>query len=217
MDRSEKAGRSFFDEWSSTYDEDHLSAYFVYCHDKLFRYMRLHNNANILDLGCGTGEAVFKLAENFPDNMIFGVDLSKEMLKKANEKAEGKKNLLFQVAESKGIPFRSNYFDYIFTTNSFHHYRDPVNALLEIKRVLKRGGNFFLLDVCRDKSFGIKLWDIYHKIVRKGHVRYYSTSEIGEFLAQAGFKDNKLLHVEKGFKKHNKLFFSIQIWRGTKG
>lgn len=40
----------------------------------------------ILDLGCGTGKHLIKLAEQFPDSNIIGVDASKEMLNKASAK-----------------------------------------------------------------------------------------------------------------------------------
>jgi len=40
----------------------------------------------ILDLGCGTGKHLVKLAERFPDAKIIGVDASKEMLNKASVK-----------------------------------------------------------------------------------------------------------------------------------
>ncbi|HAW82091.1 MAG TPA: class I SAM-dependent methyltransferase, partial [Balneola sp.] len=40
----------------------------------------------VLDLGCGTGKHLVKLAERFPEAKIIGVDASKEMLNKASVK-----------------------------------------------------------------------------------------------------------------------------------
>ena len=216
MNRSHEANKSFFDKWSRTYDRDQLSAYFIYCHERLFPHLNPKGGGIILDLGCGTGEAVLRLGEGFPECKIFGVDISIEMLKRGITKAGRRKNVFFQTGESGYLPFKSDYFDLVFTTNSFHHYREPVESLKEIRRILKKRGAFFILDVCRDRSLGIKLWDVYHKIVRKGHNRYYSSEEIGNFLDKAGFSRTELLFRERGFRKYNKLFFSIQLWKGIK-
>ena len=54
------------------------------------------NTKNLLDLGCGTGlelEAIFK---RFPDISVTGIDLTKAMLDKLEEKYRGKNITLIQ-------------------------------------------------------------------------------------------------------------------------
>jgi len=211
-----EANKSFFDKWSKKYDKDNLSSYFSYCHEKLFKIMNLKEDSRILDIGCGTGEAFKKISRLLNRCFLYGIDISKGMITKAKSKNFERNHAQFIVAESNSIPYKDEYFDFVFTTNSFHHYEDPVKTLKETKRVLKSGGSFFLLDVCRTVSLSIKIWDLYHRLIKRGHKRYYSTIEIEDFLKSAGYNNINLKFNEKGFFKYKKLFFSIQLWQGIK-
>lgn len=213
---TQEKNKIYFDQWSKKYDSDHLSSYFKYCQKILSEYMKIKDGSKVLDIGCGTGEAILMLSSSLPNSLLCGVDLSKGMIAKAKAKTHDNKRILFQAAESNFLPFKSDQFDFIFTTNSFHHYNEPVNSLLEMKRILKIGGSLFLLDVCSTKSLGIKIWDIYQRLKDKGHIKYYSLVEIADYLVFAGFKDVQLLYSESSFMKHGKLFFSVQLWKGNK-
>ena len=52
-----------------------------------------------------------------------------------------------KVADSAKLPWKAGNFDLVVTTDSFHHWPDPWKALLEAKRVLKKGGHLILADV----------------------------------------------------------------------
>jgi ubiquinone/menaquinone biosynthesis C-methylase UbiE len=48
------------------------------------------------------------------------------------------------------LPFADNTFDTVVSTGSIHHWKDPVDALNEIYRVLKKGGIALLYDIMSD-------------------------------------------------------------------
>ena len=105
-----------------------------------FEYLKKHANKNFkaLDLGCGSGELTLKLSPFFKD--IIGIDPFEDYIKTAQQqkKEENIKNVIFQIADGKNLPFEDEYFDIIFSS------RGPLSAntdfMKESFRVLKNGG-----------------------------------------------------------------------------
>jgi len=96
----------------------------------------------ILDIGCGTGEQSFFLAEK--GYRILGVDISKEMLKIANDRmklTEFNDRLSFVRASAEALPFRDRSLEGLISIfGVLNHIPEVDNAFQEIYRVLKRGG-----------------------------------------------------------------------------
>ena len=96
----------------------------------------------ILDIGCGTGEQSLFLAKR--GYQVVGVDISREMLARANENAkEGKlkDNLSLVIASAEALPFRDKSFEGLISIfGVFNHIPRAEHAFRETHRVLKRGG-----------------------------------------------------------------------------
>ena len=58
--------QTFFDLWAPSYDWLFPSIVYQAIHKRLLEYVDLSNSANVLDLGCGTGKLLHRLAVNFP-------------------------------------------------------------------------------------------------------------------------------------------------------
>lgn len=108
----------------------------------------------ILDLGCGTGEILLRLEEY----NCSGLDLSSEMLKKANIKLKGKNIPLFlgdmrefNTGEKYGIIF--SFFD---TLNHLTSNEDLLDTFNSIKNSLEDGG-IYIFDVV-DREFMDKMF-----------------------------------------------------------
>jgi ubiquinone/menaquinone biosynthesis C-methylase UbiE len=113
---------------------------------------------NVLDLSCGTGLYLEKQIDYFDGFNInwYGLDLSDQMLKKANEKV---KNVEFTNADVEGMPYDSEVFDFISNNYAFHHYRNKQQALNEIYRVLQIGGVYKLHNIV---IHDMPKWWVYH-------------------------------------------------------
>lgn len=89
-----------------------------------------------LDLGTGTGVAALFLAREFPHASIRGVDISEEMVRRAQGKVgldpEGR--IAFRVADASALPFADEHFDLVTQVNL-----PPFFA--ETARVLRHGGH----------------------------------------------------------------------------
>ena len=113
---------------------------------------------NVLDLSCGTGLYLEKQINYFGEVNIHwnGLDLSDQMLKKANEKVT---NVKFINADVEDMPYQSEVFDFISNNYAFHHYINKGQALNEIYRILKKGGIYKLHNIA---IHDMSKWWIYH-------------------------------------------------------
>jgi SAM-dependent methyltransferase len=92
------------------------------------------------------------------------------------------------------IAFPDEWFDTIITSFAFHRYVNPVATLLEMRRVLRPGGQIYILEPDR-MSFGglFALWDYYFRLTDPGHVRYYTPTAVLRLLQRAGFAGEREL------------------------
>jgi ubiquinone/menaquinone biosynthesis C-methylase UbiE len=76
----------FFDRWAPNYDCLLTTVFYQAVHKRLLDYAELGDQANILDLGCGTGRLLDRIAKQFPTVTATGVDLSNEMIYQARSR-----------------------------------------------------------------------------------------------------------------------------------
>lgn len=138
--------RRLFDWWSRSYDFLLPSAFYQAIHQRLLDYAKLPDRAHVLDLGCGTGKLLNRLAQRSPDLTGTGLDLSSDMLKQAEMKSYDLNRLTYVQGTADAIPSHENQYNAVFCTVSFLHYPDPLAVLREVHRVLKPGGKFYLAD-----------------------------------------------------------------------
>jgi len=207
-----------FDKWSANYDGERISRWFQYTQRLAISFLHLEPGSKVLDVGCGTGYAVMHLASILPNGKVYGIDISQKMIQQADAKVpvELKSKIEFRQASSANIPYPDGEFDHVICTNSFHHYPDPLHVLSEMYRVIRPRGQVVILENATDMSWYTWAWDHLLRIMEKGHVRYYSSRELGEMLKQAHFKHVRLCHLKNEFLTYGKLFASIQVWAGSK-
>ncbi len=146
MTNNSSIKQKFFDLWAPTYDWLFPSIIYQAVHQRLLEYVNFPNTANVLDLGCGTGKLLHRLAVNFPDIKGIGFDLSPEMISQARSRNRHGKRLTFVEGNAEAMPFTDGEFDAVFNTISFLHYPNPQQVFNEISRVLPPGGYFYLVD-----------------------------------------------------------------------
>nr|XP_031857868.1 uncharacterized protein CI109_006740 [Kwoniella shandongensis]KAA5524940.1 hypothetical protein CI109_006740 [Kwoniella shandongensis] len=106
---------------------------------------------NILDVGCGPGTITTGLAKYATEGSVIGIDLSREVIDSARRLAavsdvprEGVGSVDFRVGNVlETLDHPDNFFDIVFASQVFYHLPlpdVPLQALSEIRRVLKPGG-----------------------------------------------------------------------------
>jgi len=98
--------------------------------------------SNVLEAGCGVGAQTIILARNSPNAKFTAVDVSKESLRAAKERvfSKGFTNVTFHQSDIFQLPYDDNSFDHLFLCFVLEHLPNPIEALLCLRRVLKRGG-----------------------------------------------------------------------------
>lgn len=125
-------------------------------HDWLFGCMidMVKPHGHILDAGCGNG----LLAEYLPEEKIWGIDISHEMIKHAKKRLWDAR-----VGDVEDLPYESNFFDTVFARAILHHLIDPEQGLQELVRVLKPGGRIIFMDTRNQNVFS----KVFRKIMNR--------------------------------------------------
>lgn len=113
----------------------------------LFEKLGIRKGSNVLDVGCGTGNHLIKLAENFPDGNYHGIDISSGSIGEAKRKAAQKKlRIKFicgDAADTNALP--NNYFDIIISVYALYYVKDTQKTLAAMKSKLKMGGKMAVM------------------------------------------------------------------------
>ena len=105
-------------------------------------------NGTILDLGSGTGYLSIEIAKRSPSLQVYGIDLSRQMVKIARRHAKGIDNARFVFGNAAKLPFKDNSIDLVISTGASHHWKTPRLVFDECYRVLKPGKEAWIYDGC---------------------------------------------------------------------
>ncbi|HET7143000.1 MAG TPA: methyltransferase domain-containing protein [Anaerolineales bacterium] len=114
--------------------------------------VQLPKDANVLELGSGSGALWTNIADRIPANWKITLsDLSQGMLDAAwrNLVVTGR-NFKFEKIDAQSIPYEDETFDIIIANHMLYHVPDRPRALAEIKRVLKDDGRLIATTVGED-------------------------------------------------------------------
>lgn len=109
---------------------------------KVFPALELQRGDNVLDVGCGWGEAAIEIARRVgPTGRVVGLDCCDDFLDagRADAKAAGLTNVLFFEADAETCAFRP-YFDVCFSRFGTQFFENPVAGLRNMRRALRPGG-----------------------------------------------------------------------------
>ena len=154
-------------------------------------------NDRILDIGCGGGETLFRLAGLVPGGKLWGLDhssVSVEQSRRRNEQLIALGRLELSEGSVSGMPYEDNSFDRIITVESFYFWPDPANDLKEVFRVLAPGGQFLIV---ADIYGGADLDEDSLRSVEKFRLFNPTPEEFRSLLTCAGFK-NVFIHTKEG-------------------
>lgn len=180
-----EAVRREYDQLAEEYDQRWRS-YIDATLEAVLEVIPLEGRERLLDVPCGTGELEPRLLARRPELQITGVDLSPEMLRRAQPK-DADRRVSWVAADVLHLPFANEQFDCVVCANSFHYFASPQGSLAELRRVLRPGGSLVLLDWC-DDYLSCKICSLWLRWTDPAVHRVYSLRGCRTLLEEAGFQ-----------------------------
>lgn len=165
----------------------------------------IKEGAKVLEIAPGPGFTIIELAK-IGTYSITGMDLSFAFIKIGEQNArEAGVNVKFRQGNVSNMPFENEQFDFIVNRAAFKNFLNPIAALNEMYRVLKKDGKVLIEDFKPNASYkdikdyvnNMKLnWfnKLINKIIFSGlRKTAHSKEEFEKFIEQTKFKDHKII------------------------
>jgi SAM-dependent methyltransferase len=160
----------------------------------------------VLEIGCGTGSVLVLIKREHPEAEVVGLDPDPKALIRAKRKAE---RASVSVGLDRGfageMPYADGSFDRVLSSLMFHHL-DTVEkgkALLEVRRVLKPGGLFHMVDFAgrdaKSRGFLVRMFHADHRLADNDEDRVLA------LIGRAGFADVRKVGEGTMFFGHMRL------------
>ena len=119
---------------------------------------RLIQGIRVLDIGCGSGRTLNKMAHLFPNSQFYGVDISEEAIATARSESQsiGATNIQFELQDATTID-AINAYDLITTFDAIHDQARPDTVLSNIQRALRPDGIYLMQDIRASSDLGKNL------------------------------------------------------------
>ena len=152
-------------------------------------------NATLLDVGCGGGRTIQRLAALAPDGEVVGLDNSATSVatsRETNAKEIQAGRVRIEQGSVAAMPFPDGTFDIVTAVETHYYWPDLPANVREIFRVLKPGGTFLLI---AETYKGGPLRFLYGIVMPLLGAAFLTDSEHRDLLLQAGFADVVTKHV----------------------
>lgn len=146
----------------------------------------LPKGSSIIEIGCGTGNYIIEIINMVPDNNYFGFDISKEMLKVAEERNHTIKFLTGNADEY--FPYPDKMFELEFMVDVIHHITKPDICFKEAERTMKGNGVLIIVTDSLNDMNRRSLTKYFPEILEIEIDRYPSIDELNLFANANGFK-----------------------------
>ncbi|WP_143873683.1 class I SAM-dependent methyltransferase [Catenovulum sediminis] len=153
----------------------------------------IDSESSVLDIGCGTGDLLFKAAYKL--SYGFGVDLDADMINFANRKCEDNQisNLAFESNDAKSLNLPQ--FNIATSTLCLHEMNEK-EACTVLRIMAEKSEKVLVADYATPKSFLVKLGIEFDEII-SGHYRafrrYRNAGGISEYARKLGLKINRTI------------------------
>ncbi len=165
-----------FDQISNTYDTNRRIEIVI---DELLAGVDLQNQS-VLDVGCGTGR--FTQRAGARGARMTSLDIGVRLLDLTRRRCRTSP----VAADACALPFGSNTFDVVISSECIEHTRDPEAALLEIHRVTKPGGTFVVTVPNQAWHFAITIANALKLRPYEGYENWMRWSAMRSTLRRAG-------------------------------
>jgi len=171
-----------FDQWAEQGKDRGMEQRHWHTAKHALGRMPVEDGDVVLDLGCGSGYAARALRAAAGAGRAYGLDRSPQMARNAREYTDDAA-VGFLVGDFQHLPFGTDSVDHAFSMEAIYYALDPVEALSELRRVLRSGGTFYCaVDYVADNPHTAE-WDEYVDVA----MTRWSRAEYRDAFREAGF------------------------------
>ena len=140
-----------------------------------------------LDVGCGVGHTLRRIAPLV--SFAAGADATFEMMQAGRDSVVTAPNAAFAQSDASALPFADASFDLATCRLAAHHFTDVAAAFLDVRRVLRPGGRFVLVDnYAPDDPALDRFINEVEQLRDASHVRNHSIAGWRQLLEDAGLR-----------------------------
>jgi ubiquinone/menaquinone biosynthesis C-methylase UbiE len=158
-------------------------------------HLQIARNATLLDIGCGGGRTVQRLATLAPEGTVHGVDISEAgvaVSRQTNAREIERKRVQIDLGSVAALPFPDRTFDVVTAVETHYYWPDLPANLREVLRVLAPGGTFAVI---AELHRGGRFPAFYRVVMWLIRAAYLTDSEHRDLLTQAGFTNVETFHA----------------------
>lgn len=155
-------------------------------------HVLIKSNFEMLDVGCGGGKTVGKLAAMAPNGLVSGLDYSRASVAaslRTNRDAVANGRVAIYHGSVSSLAFPDGHFDLVTAVETHYYWPNLTNDLGEIRRVLKQGGKVVIIAEAFKKS----RFDPTHLVMKMLSASYLTEDEHRKALANAGYDDIEIV------------------------
>lgn len=154
-------------------------------------HVRVEKDFTILDVGCGGGRTVSKLAGMASDGKVYGVDYSAASVAvatKTNQESIGNGRVEIREGDVSALRFDDDSFDLVTAVETHFWWPDLPAGFREVFRVLRPGGSVAVIAEIY-KGAQSKMTKMVEKYAPKTGIQVLTADEHAQLLSDAGFTD----------------------------
>jgi len=170
---------NYFKEVSSDWDTMSNNFFGDAPRNSIYAQVEWHEVANVADIGCGAGYLTEGLIDR--DLHITAIDQSPEMLEVMKSKI-GEKKITYKVGDAETLPVPNDKMNLVMANMYLHHVENPLEAIREMYRILKPGGQLIFTDLDKHDN---------HFLVTEQHDKWmgFERGDVKDWMSEVGFKE----------------------------
>ena len=176
----------------------------------LLDHAALRPGYRVLDIGCGTATLAILIKHSHPDVEVVGIDPDSKALARARRKAANAAvSIQFDQGFGDNLPYLEASFDRVFSSFMFHHLPsdEKGRTLRAVRRVLKPGGGFHMLDFEGPESGSNGV--LAHILHSSKRLKENSESKVLSVMGESGFADPRKVHRQAMLFGHIAYFRAV--------
>jgi SAM-dependent methyltransferase len=157
-------------------------------------HISVEKHNSVLDVGCGGGRTVSKLAALASQGKVYGIDYSKESVavaRKTNKEWIAAARVEILEASVSQLPFRENTFDLVTAVETHFWWPDIPAGMREIFRVLKPGGTLVMIGEVY-KGAQTRMAALVEKYLPQTGMKFLTIDEHRELFENSGYSEVKV-------------------------